>query len=31
MGFSTSFFVGLGREEIHFCGSETGRDTFLWA
>ncbi len=23
-GFSPSFFVGLGREEIHFCGSETG-------
>ncbi len=23
-GFSPSFFVGLGREEINFCGSETG-------
>ncbi len=23
-GFSPSFFVGLGREEIHFCGSKTG-------
>ncbi len=23
-GFSPSFFVGLGREEIHFCGSEMG-------
>ncbi len=24
MGFSPSFFVGLGREEINFCGSGTG-------
>ncbi len=23
-GFSPSFFVGLGREEINFCGSGTG-------
>ncbi len=23
-GFSPSFFVGLGREEIKVCGSETG-------
>ncbi len=23
-------FVGVGREEIHFCGSGTGRDSFLW-
>ncbi len=23
-GFSPSFFVGLGRENINFCGSETG-------
>ncbi len=23
-GFSPSFFVGLGREEIHFCGSGMG-------
>ncbi len=23
-GFSPIFFVGLGREEINFCGSETG-------
>ncbi len=23
-GFPPSFFVGLGREEIHFCGSGTG-------
>ncbi len=24
MGFSPSFFVGLGRDEINFCGSGTG-------
>ncbi len=24
-GFPPSFFVGLGREEIHFCGSGTGK------
>ncbi len=24
MGFSPSFFVGLGREEINFCGSGMG-------
>ncbi len=23
-GFSPSFFMGLGREEINFCGSGTG-------
>ncbi len=23
-GFSPSFFVGLGRDEINFCGSGTG-------